>query len=335
MSGPRFVRNLRASAIAILWLGLLFGAPAQGGRLSDATSPYLLLHADDAIDWHPWGEQALERAREENKLIFLSLGYASCHWCHVLARTTFADQRVVETLNQHFISILVDQEERPDLDNYFTNIMLAMAGLSGSPANFVLTPDLVPLFAAGYLAPEPEYGSPGFVAVVQTLVKEWTENREGILKDAEMIRGQLQSLAEPVAMGAAHGREDPRDSAARAWSGAFDDTYGGFGRDSKFLHPPRQSSWRYRSSSHPLRHGTDQSEQGLFYTWSTSLSSPAGGTYMSNIYNWKHPALMQIKAPADVRIGSKLTAPRGCSSLGGGTGYNFYQLWHLGNVGLV
>ncbi len=145
----------------------------KGGRLSDATSSYLLLHAEDAIDWHPWGEQALERARQENKLIFLSMGYASCHWCHVLARTTFADQRVVEMLNAHFISILVDQEERPDLDNYFMQIMLEMAGLSGSPANFFLTPDVVPLFAAGYLAPEPEYGAPGFVAVVQTLVKEW------------------------------------------------------------------------------------------------------------------------------------------------------------------
>jgi uncharacterized protein YyaL (SSP411 family) len=149
MSGPRFVRNLPASAVAILWLGLLISAPAQGGRLSGATSPYLLLHAEDAIDWHPWGEEALQRAREEDKLIFLSLGYASCYWCHVLARTTFADQRVVETLNEHFISILVDQEERPDLDNYFMDIMLAMAGLSGSPANFFLTPDLVPQFAAG------------------------------------------------------------------------------------------------------------------------------------------------------------------------------------------
>jgi uncharacterized protein YyaL (SSP411 family) len=237
MSGPRFVRNLPASAVVILWLGLLISAPAQGGRLSGATSPYLLLHAEDAIDWHPWGEEALQRAREENKLIFLSLGYASCYWCHVLARTTFADERVVETLNEHFISILVDQEERPDLDNYFMEIMQAMAGLSGSPANFLLTPDVVPLFAAGYLAPEPEFGAPGFVAVVQTLVKEWADNRHGILQDAEVIRGQLQSLAEPVAMGAARGGEDPRDSAARAWSGAFDETYGGFGRGSKFLLP--------------------------------------------------------------------------------------------------
>jgi uncharacterized protein YyaL (SSP411 family) len=282
MSGSRFVRTLRASAIAILWLGLLVSAPAQGGRLSDATSSYLLLHAEDAIDWHPWGEQALERARQENKLIFLSMGYASCHWCHVLARTTFADQRVVEMLNAHFISILVDQEERPDLDNYFMQIMLEMAGLSGSPANFFLTPDVVPLFAAGYLAPEPEYGAPGFVAVVQTLVKEWTDDREGILRDADTIRGQLQSLAEPVAMGAAHGREDPRDSAARAWSGAFDETYGGFGRDSKFLLPNvlsfllHQGVWRrdaallenvFRTLDHMAAGGVRDQLGGAFHRY--------------------------------------------------------------------
>jgi len=282
MSGPRFVRHLPASVVAVLWLGLLISGPAQGGRLSGATSPYLLLHAEDAIDWHPWGEEALQRAREENKLIFLSLGYASCYWCHVLARTTFADERVVETLNEHFISILVDQEERPDLDNYFMEIMQAMAGLSGSPANFLLTPDVVPLFAAGYLAPEPEFGAPGFVAVVQTLVKEWADNRHGILQDAEVIRGQLQSLAEPVAMGAARGGEDPRDSAARAWSGAFDETYGGFGRGSKFLLPNvlsfllHQGVWRrdavllenvFRTLDHMAAGGVRDQLGGAFHRY--------------------------------------------------------------------
>lgn len=282
MSGPRFVRNFSLSAITILWLGLLISGPAQGGRLSGATSPYLLLHAEDAIDWHPWGEEALQRAREENKLIFLSLGYASCYWCHVLARTTFADQRVVETLNEHFVSILVDQEERPDLDNYFMDIMQAMAGLSGSPANFFLTPDVVPLFAAGYLAPEPEYGAPGFVAVVQTLVKEWADNRHGILQDAEMIRGQLQSLVEPVAMGAARGGEDPRESAARAWSGAFDETYGGFGKGSKFLLPNvlsfllHQGVWRrdeallenvFRTLDHMAAGGVRDQLGGAFHRY--------------------------------------------------------------------
>jgi hypothetical protein len=195
------------------------------------------MHAEDAIAWHPWGEPALERARRENKLIFLSIGYASCHWCHVLSRTTFADQRVIEILNAHFISILVDREERPDLDSYFMPIMLTMVGLSGSPANFFLTPDLVPLYAAGYLAPEREYGAPGFVTVVQSLVKEWDNNREVILQDTEMIRDHLRSLVEPPATGIAHGRKDPRKSTARVWTIAFDEPHGGFGRQSKFLLP--------------------------------------------------------------------------------------------------
>ncbi len=218
-------------------LGLLFSAPAEGGRLSGATSPYLTMHADDAIDWHPWGAQALERARREDKLIFLSIGYASCYWCHVLARTTFADERVIETLNEHFVSILVDREERLDLDSYFMEIMLAMVGRSGSPANFFLTPDLVPLFAAGYLASDAEYGEPGFVTIVHTLVREWADNRQGVLDDAEEIRSQLRELAEPVATDTARGGKDPREIATRAWFRAFDEAYGGFGREPKFLRP--------------------------------------------------------------------------------------------------
>ncbi|MEE8506647.1 MAG: DUF255 domain-containing protein [Kiloniellales bacterium] len=164
--GFRGLRSILVSAFAALWLGLSLSAPARGGRLAGATSLYLLLHAGDAIDWYPWGPEALERARRENKPVCLSIGYASCYWCHVLARTTFADRRMIETLNQRFVSILVDREERPDLDSYFMEIMLAMVGRSGSPANFFLTPDLVPLFTAGYLAPDPEYGEPGFVTIV-------------------------------------------------------------------------------------------------------------------------------------------------------------------------
>ena len=235
--GRRILRAMHAPALAILWLAVPFGAPAQAGRLSEATSPYLSLHAGDAIDWYPWGAEALERARRENRPIFLSVGYASRYWCHVLARTTFADRRVIETLNGRFVNILVDREERPDIDGYFMAIMLAMTGRSGSPANFLLTPDVVPLFAAGYLAPDPEYGAPGFVTVLQALVTAWTDDREAILSDAETVRGQLRAMTEPVAVGVSLGREDPRDVAVRSWSGSFDAIYGGFGTGSKFILP--------------------------------------------------------------------------------------------------
>ncbi len=232
---PTRVRHL--SGLMVLCLALLIGLPAQAGTLSDATRPYLLLHADDAIDWHPWGPDALELARREDRPIFLSIGYAACHWCHVLARTTFADDRVIDSLNRHFVGILVDREERPDLDGHFMAVMLAMYGRTGSPANFILTPDLVPLFAAGYLAPDAEYGEPGLVESLRTIVFAWTDDRESVRRDAEGIRTKLRSLAEPVEAGLTRGRHEPRDAAARAWVGAFDRIYGGFGGEPKFPFP--------------------------------------------------------------------------------------------------
>ena len=195
------------------------------------------MHEDDAIDWHPWGDEALARARRDEKPIFLSIGYASCYWCHVMTRTTFKDSRAIASLNEGFISILVDREERPDVDNHFREIMQAIRGSAGYPANFFLTPDLVPLFAGGYLAPEPEYGEPGFLALTHALAREWAGNREGILGDAEIIRGQLRDLAEPVTIGDREGAADPRDGAAQSWLGAFDKTHGGFGSAPKFVHP--------------------------------------------------------------------------------------------------
>ncbi len=291
MTGGNYLRrSLIVSAFAALWLGLWSSAQtqaqtqaqAQNGRLAAATSPYLLLHADDAIDWYPWGGEALARAQRENKPIFLSIGYASCYWCHVLARTSFADRRVIETLNRHYVSILVDREERPDLDGYFMDIMLAMVGRSGSPANFLLTPDLVPLFAAGYLAPDPEYGEPGLASVVQTLAEAWTGDRNAILSDAEAIREQLRGLTEPPPSGPARGQGDPRESAVRAWSAAFDTRYGGFGGGPKFLRPNvlsfllRQGAWRrdaallekvFRTLDHMAAGGVRDQLGGAFHRY--------------------------------------------------------------------
>ncbi len=269
-------------ALVVLGTGLLVDAPSHAGRLSNSASPYLLLHADDAIDWHPWGVEARKQAQREEKLILVSIGYASCHWCHVLARTTFADERVIKTLNDHFVSVLVDREERPDLDTHFMEIMLAMTGRSGYPANYLLTPDGVPLFAAGYLAPDPEYGAPGFVRVVQTFLDAWTGDREALLRDAESIRVQLRDLAEPVSMGAALGGGDPREAAVRAWSGAFDPTYGGFGRESKFFKPHvlsfllHRAVWRsdrallanlYRTLDHMAAGGVRDQLGGAFHRY--------------------------------------------------------------------
>jgi len=203
----------------------------------DEKSPYLLQHAGDAVDWHPWSRDALELAKRENKMIFLSIGYATCHWCHVMERTTFSDSRIVSVLNDNFVSILVDREERPDLDRHFADVMMAMIGRSGWPANFLMTPDLVPLFAAAYMGPEPAYGEPGLLQVAQVIATEWRERRDEVSLDAKRIAAELRNRLAPVAPGAGQGSEDPRNSAMFAWTGHFDSRYGGFGAGQKFLLP--------------------------------------------------------------------------------------------------
>ncbi|MBT7769869.1 MAG: thioredoxin domain-containing protein, partial [Rhodospirillales bacterium] len=227
--------------LAYVWvaltLSLLICAPAQAGRLSDAKSPYLLSHAEDAIDWHAWRIETLDLARRENKLIFLSIGYASCHWCHVMSRTTFSDPSVIKVLNENYINILVDREERPDLDSYFMKIMSAMIGTSGLPANFFLTPDLVPVFAGGYLAPKSKYGDPGFLKVSMSIAREWSNNRQNFAKDVDITRAQLKAMWQPPSGRGPEKGGDFRKRAQRHWSQRFDRKYGGFGNQPKFPQP--------------------------------------------------------------------------------------------------
>ena len=240
LSGAFGIANLKHGLclLVALCLVLLTNSIAEAdGRLSDEKSPYLLQHADDAIDWHPWAKDALELAKRENKLIFLSIGYSTCHWCHVMTRTTFSDSRIVSVLNGNFVSILVDREERPDIDRHFADVMMAMIGRSGWPANFLMTPDLVPLFAAAYMGPEPSYGEPGLLDVAQIVATEWREKRDKVSLDAQRIAAELRDRLAPVSPGAARRSEDPRNSAILGWSGHFDLRYGGFGTGQKFPLP--------------------------------------------------------------------------------------------------
>ncbi|WP_171182006.1 thioredoxin domain-containing protein [Ruegeria sp. HKCCD8929] len=230
---------VRAALVLLLGIMLTGSSATAAESLKDAISPYLRAHADDEIEWHPWGEDALRRAKQEQKLIFLSIGYASCHWCHVQARTTFSDPRVISILKDHFVSILVDREERPDLDHHFAAVMSAMTGQQGWPANFFLAPDLTPLFAAGYIAPESEFGTPGLLDVADKLATRWTTDRDAFLKEVEEISSELRALFDnrAVAAGPAQGLSDPRRAATQAWTDSFDAEYGGFGQGQKFLFP--------------------------------------------------------------------------------------------------
>src|ERR1044071_3042983 len=151
-------------------------------RLSKEKSPYLLQHAHNPVDWYPWGDEAFEKARAEDKPIFLSIGYSTCHWCHVMERESFEDETVAAYLNEHYISIKVDREERPDVDHVYMTALQAMSGNGGWPMSVFLTPDLKPFFAGTYFPPRPMHGRASFMQVLERLSELWRDEREKILE---------------------------------------------------------------------------------------------------------------------------------------------------------
>ncbi len=162
-------------------------------RLIHALSPYLRQHAHNPVDWYPWGEEALEKARRESKPIFLSIGYAACHWCHVMAHESFEDEETAQILNEHFVPIKVDREERPDLDEIYMQATIALSGQGGWPMSVFLTPDLQPFFAGTYFPKEPRYRLPSFRQVLLAVLDAWEHERGRILTSAESITQQLQA----------------------------------------------------------------------------------------------------------------------------------------------
>ena len=165
-------------------------------HLAGQTSPYLLQHLYNPVDWHAWGPEALERARREDKPIFLSIGYAACHWCHVMERESFEDPEVAELLNRNFVPIKVDREERPDLDDIYMNAVQLMTAQGGWPLNVFLTPGLRPFLGGTYFAPDDRYGRPGFGSVLRGVHEEWTGRRAEIDRAAAEMTERLRSIAQ-------------------------------------------------------------------------------------------------------------------------------------------
>ncbi len=196
-------------------------------RLASETSPYLRQHATNPVDWHPWGKEALERSKKEGKPIFLSVGYSSCHWCHVMERESFEDEKIAALLNEHFVCIKVDREERPDLDEIYMAAVQAMTGNGGWPMSVWLTPDLEPFYGGTYFPPEDRNGMPGFSRVVTQLAKVWRERRDECVKGGKQLTEHLRS-----ALQTAGGAKDlPQRIAASmtAQSQAqYDEVHGGF-----------------------------------------------------------------------------------------------------------
>src|SRR5947207_6728421 len=182
-------------------------------RLVHSTSPYLLQHAHNPVDWHPWGEEALERARAEDKPILLSIGYSACHWCHVMERESFEDEGIARLMNEHFVPVKVDREERPDLDDIYMAATLAMnQGQGGWPMTVFLTPDQEPFFAGTYFPPVDRYGRPGFRTLLERIAELWAKDRESVKAQGAQLAEYLRENAQ-AAPGGAVGEEALRAAA--------------------------------------------------------------------------------------------------------------------------
>src|SRR3989338_3562517 len=168
-------------------------APAHTNRLAKEKSPYLLQHAHNPVDWHPWGEEAFEKARREQKPIFLSIGYSTCHWCHVMERESFEDPATAELLNKHFIPIKVDREERPDVDALYMQAVMQMTGQGGWPLSVFLTPDLHPFYGGTYFPPEERWGRPGLKQLLTAIAAAWQERPEELRAAGASLTQALQA----------------------------------------------------------------------------------------------------------------------------------------------
>ena len=205
-------------------------------RLAHEKSPYLLQHAHNPVDWYPWGEEAFAKARRENKPIFLSVGYSTCHWCHVMAHESFENEEVAAIMNREFVNIKVDREERPDVDRVYMTFVQATTGGGGWPMSVWLTPDLKPFVGGTYFPPEERYGQPGFKKVLERIATAWKENHDNIVEQGGKIVAALQ---ESQSAAKSEGQIDAStlEAAYRQIDRNYDPKEGGFGNAPKFPRP--------------------------------------------------------------------------------------------------
>jgi uncharacterized protein len=236
-------------------------------RLAGATSPYLLQHADNPVDWHEWGDEAFERARAEDRPLLVSVGYSSCHWCHVMAHESFEDEATAALMNDLFVNVKVDREERPDVDAVTMEATVGMTGSGGWPTTVFMTPDAKPFYAGTYFPPEPRHGIPSFPELLRAVAETWRLRRDDIEQQASRIDGALRSTA------GAESSTEPLtsavlDEAARGIAATFEPAFGGFGRAPKF---PASSTLELL-----LRRGDDAS---VAMVTATLDAMAAGGFY--------------------------------------------------------
>ena len=210
--------------------------PEHANRLAQEKSPYLLQHAHNPVDWYPWGKEAFEKARRENKPIFLSVGYSTCHWCHVMAHESFENEEIAAIMNREFVNIKVDREERPDVDRVYMTFVQATTGGGGWPMSVWLTPDLKPFVGGTYFPPEDRYGQPAFKSVLERIATAWKQDHDKIVEQGSKI---VDALRESQSATAVDGKIDGSvlDAAFKQIDRSYDPKEGGFGNAPKFPRP--------------------------------------------------------------------------------------------------
>jgi len=244
-------------------------------RLTREKSPYLLQHAQNPVEWFPWGKEAFEKARRENKPIFLSIGYSTCHWCHVMAHESFEDTSTAEIMNREFVNIKVDREERPDVDRVYMTFVQATTGGGGWPMSVWLTPQLEPFVGGTYFPPEDRFGHPAFKRVLQRIAEAWKNDREKISSQGANIVDALREAAKDQ-MSAGKIDAAILESAYQQFARTFDAHEGGFGGAPKF---PRPVALNFLTRFHARNPDSDSGEHALEMVLLTSRKMAAGGIH--------------------------------------------------------
>ncbi len=239
----------------------------MANRLARETSPYLLQHKDNPVDWYPWGEEALAKARKEDKPVLLSVGYSACHWCHVMERESFEDAATARLMNEHFVNIKVDREERPDIDSIYMSAVQAMTQHGGWPMTVFMTPDGAPFYAGTYFPPRPARGMPSFLQVLTSLADAYTNRRDDVMSSAENVREYLQTATgAAIPRSGETGETGILDAAAGSLLSQLDDRFGGFGGAPKFPQPMNLEvllRYHYRTGDRAALSGVERTLQSM------------------------------------------------------------------------
>jgi uncharacterized protein len=249
--------------------------PEHTNRLAQEKSPYLLQHSHNPVEWYPWGEEAFEKARRESKPIFLSVGYSTCHWCHVMAHESFENEEIAALMNREFVNIKVDREERPDVDRVYMTFVQATTGGGGWPMSVWLTPDLKPFVGGTYFPPEDRYGQPAFRTVLERIATAWKENHDKIVEQGGKI---VEALRESQSATAAEGKIDAAilDAAYRQLERSYDPKEGGFGNAPKF---PRPVTFNFLTRFYARDVNGESGKHALEMTLFTLRKMAAGGMH--------------------------------------------------------